>query len=100
MRSLCCTAANRTRSSCDPGRGQSSQTSLILGSFAGAIGLVGEDSPLQLGTINSSGKPVRSRKVSFYVGATGGSEASAQIAVEKAWTVPQLNLTPQKVRVP
>ena len=74
-----------------------SQTSLILESFAGAIGLVGEDSPLQLGTINSSGKRVRSRKVSFYVGATGGSEASAQIAVEEAWTVPQLNLPPQKV---
>ena len=27
----------------------------------------------------------------------GGSEASAQIAVEEAWTVPQLNLPPQKV---
>ena len=74
-----------------------SQTSLILESFAGANSLVGEDSPLQLGNINSSGKPVRSRKVSFYFGATGGSEASAQIAVEEAWTVPQLNLPPQKV---
>ena len=35
----------------------------------------------------------------FHVGAPGGggSEASAQIAVEEAWTVPQLNLPPQKV---
>ena len=74
-----------------------SQTSLILENFADAISLVGEDSPLQLGTINSTGNPVRSRKVSFHVGATGGSEASAQIAMEEAWTVPQLNLPPQKV---
>ena len=74
-----------------------SQMSLIPESFASAIGLIGEDSPLELGTINSSGKPVRSRKVSFYIGATGGSKASAQIAVEEAWTVPQLNLPPQKV---
>ena len=58
-----------------------SQTSLILENVADAIGLVGEESPLQLGTINSSGNPVRSRKVSFHVGATGGSEDSAQIAV-------------------
>ena len=35
--------------------------------------------------------------MSFYVDATGGSETSAQIAVEEAWTVPQLNLPPQKV---
>ena len=37
-----------------------SQTSLILEEFADAIGLVD--------TINSSGEPIRSRKVSFYVG--------------------------------
>ena len=51
-----------------------SQTSLILEEFADAIGLVGEDSPLQLGTINSSGEPVRSRKVSFHVGAIEGPD--------------------------
>ena len=34
-----------------------SHTSLILEEFADAIGLVGEDSPLQLGTINSAGEP-------------------------------------------
>ena len=31
-----------------------SQTSLIFEEFSDAIGLVGEDSPLQLGTINST----------------------------------------------
>jgi len=40
-----------------------SQTSLYLEKFADAIGLAGNDSPLQLGTINSSGEPIRSRKV-------------------------------------
>ena len=100
--------ADRTDSSCDP-KGvkvstfalldSGSQTSLILENFADAIGLDSENGPLQLDTINSSGRPVRSRKVSFHVGAPGrgGSEASAQIAVEEAWTVPQLNLPPQKV---
>ena len=74
-----------------------SQTSLILENFADTIGLVGEDSPLQLGTINSSGEPVRSRKVSFHVGAVEGTKPDAQIAVDEAWTVPQLNLPPQRV---
>ena len=44
-----------------------SQTLLILESFADAIALDGENGPLQLGTINSSGRPVCSRKVSFHV---------------------------------
>ena len=61
-----------------------SQTSLILENFADAIGLDGGNGPLQLGTINSSGRPAR----------------CAQIAVEEAWTVPQLNLPPQKVTHP
>ena len=74
-----------------------SQTSLILEKFADAIGLVGNDSPLQLGTINSSGEPIRSRKVSFHVGAVEGPEAGVQITVEEAWTIPQLNLPPQRV---
>ena len=72
-----------------------SQTSLILEKFADAIGLVGKDSPLQLGTINSSGEPIRSRKVSFHVGAVEGPEAGVQVTVEEAWTIPQLNLPPQ-----
>jgi len=50
-----------------------SQTSIILEKFADSIGLVGEDSPLQLGTIDSSGEPVRLRKVSFHVGAVEGA---------------------------
>ena len=74
-----------------------SQTSLILEKFADAIGLVGEDSPLQLGTINSSGEPIRSKKVSFHVGAVEGPETGVQITVEEAWTIPQLNLPPQRV---
>ena len=74
-----------------------SQTWLILENFAEAIGLVGKDSPLQLGTFNLSGEPVRSRKVSFHVGAVEGPETGAQIAVEEAWTIPQLNLPPQRV---
>ena len=65
--------------------------------FADAIGLVGIDSPLQLGTINSSGEPIRSRKVSFHVGAVEGPETGVQITVEEAWTIPQLNLPPQRV---
>ena len=73
------------------------QTSLILENLADAIGLVGEASPLQLGTVNSSGEPVRSRKVSFHVGAVEGAETGARIAVEEAWTIPQLNLPPQRV---
>ena len=51
-----------------------SQTSLILEKFDDAIGLVG-NSPLQLGTINSSGEPIRSSKVSFHVVAAEGPEA-------------------------
>ena len=43
-----------------------SQTSLILEEFADTIGLVG--------TINSSGEPVHSRKVSFHVGDIEGPE--------------------------
>ena len=74
-----------------------SQTSFILENFADAIGLVGEDSPLKLGTINSSGEPARSRKVSFHVGAFERTKTNTQIAVDEAWTVPQLNLPPQKV---
>ena len=73
-----------------------SQTSLILEKFAHAIGLVGKDSPLQIGTINSSGEPIRSRKVSFHVGAVEGPETGVQIAVEEAWTIPQY-LPPQRV---
>ena len=69
-----------------------SQTSLILEEFADAIGLVGKDSPLQLGTINSPGEPVRSRKVTFHVGAIEGPETDVQITVEEAWTIRQLNL--------
>ena len=65
--------------------------------FADAIGLVGEDSPLQLGTINSSGEAIRSRKVSFHVGAVEGPETGVQITVEEAWRIPQLNLPPQRV---
>ena len=61
-----------------------SQTSLILEKFADAIGLVGKDSPLQLGTINLSGEPIRSRKVSFHVGAVEGPETGVQITVEEA----------------
>ena len=61
-----------------------SQTSLISEKFADAIGLVGKDSPLQLGTINSSGEPIRSRKVSFHVGAVEGPETGVQITVEEA----------------
>ena len=68
-----------------------SQTSLILEEFADAIGL-GKDSPLQLGTINSPGEPVRSRKVTFHVGAIEGPETDVQITVEEAWTIRQLNL--------
>ena len=74
-----------------------SQTSLILEKFANAIGLVGEDSPLQLSTINSSGEPIRSRKVSFHVGVVEGPETGVQITVEEAWTIPQLNLPHQRV---
>ena len=74
-----------------------SQTSLILENFADAIGLVGEDSPLQLGTINSSGEPIRSRKVSFHVSAVEGPETGVQITVEETWTTQQLNLPPQRV---
>ena len=74
-----------------------SQTSLILEEFADAIGLVGEVSPLQLNTINSSGEPVRSRKVSFHVGAIEGPETGVQITVEEAWTIRQLNLPRQRV---
>ena len=70
---------------------------LILEKFADAVGLVGEDIPLQLGTINSSGKPARSRKVSFHVGAIEGLETGVQITVQEAWTIPQLNLPPQRV---
>ena len=96
---------DRTHSSCDPRRvkvstfallDSGSQTSLILENVTDTIGLFGEDSPSQLGTINLSGKSLCSRKLSLYVGATGGSEARAHIAVEESWTVPQLNL-PQKV---
>jgi len=76
-----------------------SQTSLILEKFADAIGLDGKDSPLQLGTINSSGEPIRSRKVSFHVGAVEGPETGFQITVEEAWTIPQLNLPPQDVTI-
>ena len=65
---------------------------IILEKFAYANGLVGKDSPLQLGTINSSGEPVRSRKVSFHVYAVEGPENGVQITVEEAWTIPQLNL--------
>ena len=54
--------------------------------------MVGEDNHLQLGTINSSGEPIRSRKVSFHVGAVEGPEKGVQITVEEAWTIPQLNL--------
>ena len=67
-----------------------SQTSLILDEFADAIVLVGEDSPLQLGTINSSGEPVHLRKVSFHVGAIKGPETGVQITVEEAWTIRQV----------
>ena len=74
-----------------------SQTSLILEKFADAIGLVGKDSPLQLGTINSSGEPIRLRKVSFHVGAVEGPETGVLITVEEAWTIPRLNLPPQRV---
>ena len=65
--------------------------------FADAIGLVGKDSPLQLGTINLSGEPIRSRKVSFHVGAAEGPETGVQITVEEARTIPQLNLPSQRV---
>ena len=62
LRSLCCSAADRSCSSCEVSTfallDSGSQTSLILENFADAIGLVGENSPLQLGTINSSGNPV------------------------------------------
>lgn len=74
-----------------------SETSLILEEFADAIGLVGEDSRLQLGPINSSGEPVRSRKVLFRVGAIEGPETGVQITVEDACTIRQLNLPPQRV---
>ena len=74
-----------------------SQTSPIWEKIADAIGLVGKDSPLQLGTINSSGEPIRSRKVSFHVGAIDGPETGVQITVEEAWKIPQLNLKPQRV---
>ena len=74
-----------------------SQTSLILESFADAIGLDGENGPLQLGTINSSGRPVRSRKGSFHVGAPGGVRSRCPDNRKEAWTVPQLNLPPRKV---
>jgi len=74
-----------------------SQTWLILEKFADAIGLVGNDSTLQLGTINSSGEPIRSRKVSFHVGTVEGPETGVQITVEETWTIPQLNLPPQRV---
>ena len=73
-----------------------SQTALILGNFADAIGLVGEASTLQLGTVNPSGEPVHLRKVSFNIGAVKGAESVTQIAVE-AWSIPQLNLPPQRV---
>ena len=69
-----------------------SETSLILEEFDDAIGLVEKESPLQLGTINSSGEPVRSRKVLFRVGAIEGPEAGVQITVEEACTIRQLNL--------
>ena len=74
-----------------------SQTSLILEKFVDAIGLVGNDSPLQLGTINWSGEPISSRKVSFHVSGVERPEAGVQIAVEEDWTTPQLNLPPQRV---
>ena len=79
--------ADRTDSSCDP-KGvkvstfalldSGSQTSLILENFADAIGLDSENGPLQLDTINSSGRPVRSRKVSFHVGAPGRGGVRSQ----------------------
>lgn len=75
------------------------QTSFILEKFADAIGLVGEDSPLQLGTINSSGEPVHSRKVSFHVGAVEGAETGVQITMEETWTIPELNLPCKELRV-
>ena len=72
-------------------------TSLISKNCADAIGLVGEDNPLQLGTVNSSRDPVRWRIVSFHVGAVKGTKPDTQIVVDEAWTVPQLNLFPQRV---
>ena len=74
-----------------------SQISLILEDFADTIGLVGESGALHLGTMNSPGEPVRSRKVSFHIGAIEGSATGIQIPIEDAWTVSQLNLPPQKV---
>ena len=73
-----------------------SQTLLILETFSDTIGLVGKNSPLQLGTINSSGGPVCSRRVSFHVSAFEGQETAVQITIE-ACTIPQLNLPPQRV---
>jgi len=35
--------------------------------------------------------------VSFHVGAAEGRETGVQITVEDAWTIPQLNLPPQRV---
>ena len=55
-----------------------SQTTLILEEIADAINLVGKHSPLQLGTVNSSAEPIRSRKVSFHVGAFEGPETGVQ----------------------
>ena len=72
------------------------QKFIILETFADANGLVGEDSPLQLANINSSGEPVRSRKVSFHVYALEGPETGVEITVKEAWTIPQLNLPPQR----
>ena len=72
------------------------QTSLILEEFADAIGLVGEGSPLQFGTINSSGELVHSRKVSFNVGAIEGPETGVKITVDEAWTIRQVEPAPAK----
>ena len=55
-----------------------SQTSIISENFADAIGLIGEDSSLQLGTINLSCEPVRSRKLSFNVGAVEETKTDTQ----------------------
>ena len=73
-----------------------SQTSLILKTFANTIGVDGENGALHLGTINSPGELVRSRKVSFHAGAVEGTEAGMWIPVQDAWTASQLNLPPQK----
>ena len=74
-----------------------SSDTLIKRDFADKLNLEGPEQLLCLGEIENNGTPLSSRAVSLLVTPTGKQAVNLPVQIYPAWTVPKLNVPPQRL---